>query len=330
MLPILEEWCTFLILFLIFLFLIFVILFLFLVGWRHLVHPYSREAVLPRFFPSPNCGGTATMATMDPKLLFLTKTKPFSGGPGQDWQQWVTRFEAQASQLKEDERLNCLLTLLEGTALDVFASLPATIKVSYKDAKEALAARFASSIDKLHAQAELARAVQEPGEAVDDFADRIRRLGRFAYPDTPEDDKTIDCNLTGRFLCGLRDEWLQGKLCSKDPDTLQGAIELARTLYRQREAIRAMRHSSGDASCAAATLPAPREAEIRERVEGLERRLDTLFDPTCAIASQRVSGPGAAQLSIPPSHSGGFDLFSPPKSIDIHFLNRRNQACYMM
>lgn len=176
---------------------------------------------------------------MDVKLLLVNKIPPFSGAPGQSWEQWITRFETQATGVNDDDRLHCLLMLLSGAALDLFANQ--SVKIDYDGAKKSLSSRFGTAIGHIQAQAELVRASQEPGESVDDFADRLRRWGRLAYPATASGDTTVEITLVGRFLAGLASGWLQEKLCQASPKNLKGAVEEARRLQCQQQAIESLR-----------------------------------------------------------------------------------------
>ena len=68
---------------------------------------------------------------MDPKLIFMSKAKPFTGANGQEWRRWLTRFEAQTVDWSAAERLQCLPALLEDGALDLYAALSAATQADY-------------------------------------------------------------------------------------------------------------------------------------------------------------------------------------------------------
>ena len=187
---------------------------------------------------------------MDPKLIILTRSKPFTGA--QSWNQWISRFEAQTASFSDSDRLQCLVTLLEDKALDSYVSQSDTVKSSYSSVKSTLGARYGSDVGLLQAQAELAGAIQEPGESVVDFADRIRILGRTAYPNAEESDMSVQANLMSRFLCGLHDEQLQGQLCGEDSHTLQGVVDKACVLHKRRAALCAMRQATAGVRSVAA------------------------------------------------------------------------------
>lgn len=204
---------------------------------------------------------------MDTKLLILTKTKPFTGTHGQNWNQWISRFEVQTATFSDADRIQCLSALLEEKALDSYASLPEKDKASYARIKESLAARYGTDVGILQAQAELAGAMQGPGESVADFADRIRLLGRAAYPKVGDGDVSVQSNLTSRFLCGLHDERLQDQLCGEDLRTLQAAVDKASALHKRRATLGAMRQAAAGMRSAAAVAPVSVDCAAVSRVQ---------------------------------------------------------------
>ena len=202
-------------------------------------------------------------------MLILSKGKPFSGAQGQNWNQWVNRFEAQTASFSDADRIQCLVALLEEKALDSYASFPDKVKTSYSGTRAALAARYGSDIGILQAQAELAGIMQGPGESVVDFADRIRLLGRAAYPHADENDVSVQMNLASRFLCGLRDEQLQARLCGEDLHTLQAVADKACALHKRQATVSAMRQATaGVRSVAAAAQLADGHAAVGQSPGG--------------------------------------------------------------
>ena len=217
---------------------------------------------------------------MDPKLIFMSKAKPFTGANGQEWRRWLTRFEAQTVTWSAAERLQCLPALLEDGALDLYASLTAAAQADYVQVVEALSERYGSEVGPLQAQAELARAMQTPGETVADFADRIRKLGRAAYPEEGMGDAPVEFHLTSRFLCGLRNEQLQSKLCSKNVKTLAAAITAARELQTRHEAMLAVRQSAAAAAPASNSQEAAVAGPVTARPGGREAMSNAGDSPT--------------------------------------------------
>ena len=107
--------------------------------------------------------------------------------------------------------------------------------------KAALTEHFGKKTDTLQAHAELGRAMQQPGESVESFASSVRRIGKLAYPGVAGGDKTVEESITSRFICGLRDEWVQRKLYRRAPTTLKEAVKVFKELRSQQEAVQAVR-----------------------------------------------------------------------------------------
>ena len=167
--------------------------------------------------------------------------------------------------------------------------------MEYITVKAALNDHFGKKVDTLQAHAELGRATQNPGESIESFAGRVRKLGRLAYPGMTDDDKAVEGSITSRFICGLRDEWAQGKLCGRAPSTLSDAVQIVKELRSRQEAIQAVRaaQQSTVTSVAVATGPSSdREAataagsggdtrDLDQRISNMEHTMRAL------VASQR-------------------------------------------
>ena len=260
---------------------------------------------------------TPIFDSMDPRYLLLQKVQPFSGTPGQIWEQWIARFETQASILKDDDRLHCLLMLLEGGALDTLTNQ--VVELDYAGAKNALSARFGTTVTQLQAHAELARACQEPGETVDSFSERLRSLGRLAYPSVAMGDASVDLTLNSRFLGGIRDAWLQEKLCQISPKSLANAVMEPKKLVSQQETIRAVcRPHPGQASVMPAVTNAPSAVGPEEdRLAALEMRMDDIQRNL-----QRVAD------SLPSSNRAVSDGPSTNHTIDTARIRSGRRRCY--
>lgn len=233
---------------------------------------------------------------MDRTFFISSRAVPFSGAAGQNWDQWITRLEIQTAGLKDGERVDCLLSLLEGGALDTLSCLDLSKRNTYDDIKSTLSARFGANVGRLQAHAELTQCRQEPGEALDDFANRLRSLGRIAYPPTPVagplqaavssgDDAAAEVALTGYFLAGLRDEWLQTKLCEKSPVSLHEVLKLSKTLLGRKATIEAVRRTTDSVATAlpavgvpsAGNVPADRLGMLEQQLEQVQRDLQKLI-----------------------------------------------------
>ena len=256
---------------------------------------------------------------MDRKFFISSRAVPFSGTAGQNWDQWITRLEIQTAGLKDGERVDCLLSLLEGGALDALSSLDLSKKNTYDDITSTLAARFGANVSRLQAHAELTQCRQEPGEALDDFASRLRNLGRLAYPPAPAAvpsqvaappvyDGAAEAALTGYFLAGLRDGWLQTKLCEKSPDSLHEALKLSKTLLGRKATIEAVRRTTDSGATAlpaigippAVKAPADRVGVLEQQLERVQRDLQRLLTSAPPANPGGTAGYGNLRQRRPP------------------------------
>ena len=190
--------------------------------------------------------------------ILVSRTPKFAGTEQEDWDKWLSRFEGLTFSYKDEERLRCLVSLLEGGALD--AALPSLKQnKNYAAVKADLSSRFGRLPNSLQAQAEFGRAVQAPGESAEYFADRLRRLAQLAHPTVGDDNVLMESSLCSRFICGLRDQWLQTKLCNRGPATLVKAVQMVRDLRSRQEAVQAVRRSvsENEDRAASATVSVP-------------------------------------------------------------------------
>ncbi|KAF0309055.1 putative methylmalonate-semialdehyde dehydrogenase [acylating], mitochondrial [Amphibalanus amphitrite] len=242
---------------------------------------------------------------MDHHILLMSHFEHFSGTGSQNWQQWVRRFEAKTSALPAADRLPCLISVLQGGALDFLASLPEQIRGDYQTTKNALAERYSQLQNPLQAQVELARACQQPGETASDFADRLRQLGRLAHPRVAPDDPTLDASLRGLFICGLRDAGLKSVLCNKSPDSMDAAVRIAREFKSQQTALVAMQQFGTAAGAHEAMTPQVMVASsggsgVNQAValQSLERRMDDIqqaLQQLCTDGPKRQNTGGLAE-----------------------------------
>ena len=182
---------------------------------------------------------------MDPALFLFTRSTPFSGAEGEQWDAWITRFEARTAQLTETEKLNILLGLLEGKALDVCAALSSDDQKTYSTVKDALEKRFSTQIDKLQAFSAFSQATRQPGENVQAFGERLRKLAQWTYQDQAETNEQVIQTVVNRFICGLQDTWLQRKLFVTRPKDLEAAVAAVEELHRQQDVVSSLTPGSG-------------------------------------------------------------------------------------
>ena len=245
--------------------------------------------------------------------ILLSRTAKFSGADADNWDTWISRFEGLTRDHKDGDRVKRLIALLDGAALDSALVCLGDVKAedgkdkdSYLLVRGVLAARFGKPVSQLQARAELGRAAQAPGESTENFADRILKLGRLACPEATCDDKIWSSNLTSRFICGLRDEWLQAKLCNRDPQTLQEALLIARDLRSRQEALQAVKSANpaGQAISAAAVPMNPGQNDdpgahgtMDSQLAHLEQQV---YDLRSTLQALAVSGTHPSALNSGP------------------------------
>ena len=183
---------------------------------------------------------------MDLSTIFLSRASKFSGESGEVWQKWFRRFEAQTASMKAGDRLAAMVGLLDGVALDTFASLTEESRKDYGRVVEALKSRFGRQISTLQAHAELNRVCQSPSESVEDFSARIRELSGLAQPALPSEHSAMEGFQCGRFICGLRDTQLQERLISQNVSTLTDAVRVSKEFEETRKTIKAVRNHEID------------------------------------------------------------------------------------
>ncbi|KAF0304251.1 hypothetical protein FJT64_023889 [Amphibalanus amphitrite] len=209
---------------------------------------------------------------MEREFLLLTNFENFTGENKQAWGQWYRRFRAKTVAFSEEKRLQSLLSLLQGSALDYFASLSDDIQGNLQQTVAALEARFGTAKNAMQAHAELANIRQQPGEATRDFADRVRQVGREAYPGAGAGDLSVEANIVSRFISGLREEQLRVRVLTKDPASLIEAVEIADKFQKQQDALRAMRPPNEGEALAVQDRDAPGTT----RLDALERGMEEL------------------------------------------------------
>lgn len=234
---------------------------------------------------------------MDPKLLLYTRGSPFTGTDGEDWDTWIGRFEARTAQLTESDKLHVLVSLLEGRALDICASLSEEKQQNYSTVKSILGNAFSSKVDELQAFAAFSQASRQPNESVQSFGDRLKKLARWVYHNQTDTNEQVIQTVVNRFICGLQDSWLQRKLFVDKPKTVDEAISKVAELHRQQEVIASLTPASGSAealqACPASSLGA------RNGVPAAWRQNSTHAEDTrtaAATGSASTPGPNPAEI----------------------------------
>lgn len=163
------------------------------------------------------------------------KISPFTGK--EDWQVWISRFEAIGMRYgwDYDTRIDQLLPRLEGQAAQfVFTQLPQDVMHNYNLLIGELNSRFRVIETAKSFASKFAHRYQRQGESVEEYAANLRELYDRAH--ARRDKKTRDEDLVRRFLDGLRDEEARFEIeFHKDPSTLDEAVYYAVTFSEVRK-----------------------------------------------------------------------------------------------
>ena len=153
------------------------------------------------------------------------RVTPFLGTETEDWNSWITRLETRSSQLPNSDKLQVLLGLLDGKALDVCSKLPPEEQKEYDKVKAALDNRFGAKVDTLQAFAAFFQATKQPDEDVETFGERLGKIAYWAYRDQMETNDQIIQTIVNRFIRGLQDPGLQqvGVHCTQPKLSRPGA-----------------------------------------------------------------------------------------------------------
>ena len=234
--------------------------------------------------------------------VLLSRLEIFSGEGKYELQAWLGRFELLTGKCAKDEKARFLLGLLGGKAFEYCSVLPEQVRKDYGQLKQSLLDRFGRRVNALHAYSEFTRASREPGETVQDFAERVRKLALQAYPDPT----VAEANCLQQFICGLNDPSLQSKLLVKDVQSLKAAVSHSHDIQRQHEALEAMGAcSSGRAAAPVRSQPsdvdrlpvAPATETMSAAVVANDDRLDQIrrqLESIQASLSQGATAPAHA------------------------------------
>ena len=212
--------------------------------------------------------------------ILASRTPPCAGIETDDWERWISGYESLTVGHGDDERVQRLLPLLDGVAHDHVHSLY-KVNSSYSEIKSGLEVR--------------------PGKAAESLADRIKELGRAAFPHstgpsgegkgcegTDAESAFVMKTLTSRFICGLRDEWLQTKLCHRNPESLSEAVAVIQELHKRQEVVQAVRAANPSTHTGTGHLPLGLQRQLfmqRYQVGGGSQQ-----DVRIALLQQDVTG----------------------------------------
>ena len=226
----------------------------------------------------------------------ISNTTKFFGRPDENWEQWLSRFEARFRDLDTGDRNKALVEVLEGAALDTYAKLDDDVIGDYKKVKAALQKKFGRTVHSREAHAELRSIRQRPGETEEAFGDRIEGLLKIASSDLTK--KQRQSQALHHFLCGISDPDLQETLHNRDDIvSLQQAIEISQKCKEKATVLKAMRSSSnGEMAMTARQSCVPistgeKSKSLGEKLDEIRGEIDSLKGQLHQVTSGRQGTP---------------------------------------
>ena len=192
---------------------------------------------LPGAEPSQSLKGGTNTHFRPPKLFAISN----------DFELWLKRFESyvRCVGLPNEAKGDALLMSLDERAFRTADQLGLDPETqSYSTIRDKLLQRFASRSSEPELRFELSQRRQQPEESLEDFAgvlvDLAARGHRNLGP-TLQDSLARD-----RFIAGISSEYIQDRLLTDAPETLDEALQLARRLEMAKLARERMRKGSKD------------------------------------------------------------------------------------
>lgn len=169
-----------------------------------------------------------------PDAVMFAPPPPFRGAPGDDFNDWIKRFNRWALCCHHNKLRKCeiLPVLLEGRAAHVYDAVPAIIRANFDALTDLLSERLQPPQLSDLKSVELHTREQRPGEPITDYARDIQTLTRQAYPKI---DATAQDQIMKRiFLNGLLPAFRTFAMLS-DPASFDKAVTAARRQEAQQQ-----------------------------------------------------------------------------------------------
>ena len=233
------------------------------------------------------------------KELLATLPKNLTYDGKGNWKAFKLQFTRYASTCgwTEEDSLNCLCWSLKGKALDYYAVISdGSEQLTYKDLLQRLEHRFGEQEVPATAQARFQQANQNPGESLEDWADRVLTLSGRAYKGLPETFTTEQA--VNKFCQGMADKDAGHHVCMQNPANVQSAIQLVLKYQQVHSAMYGKPRGSGrkqawDDSYHAVNQiksepsDASTPADFRQALQDLEKRLQRSILETVQDSGRR-------------------------------------------
>ena len=265
-------------------------------NFRSLFSPNFRVSEAPMAMSTPTLRPNAPNNRLidGPGMRMIENLPNFSGGPGQRFDDWISKFEriCTFTDWTAGDMAQILVTKMTDLAYDVIQDVLEQDVRTYSDLKDKLIERFHGNETTEYYQEKFDKCVRKTGETIPNFAFRLKKLFKRAFPvEEPVSDdvqKQNDALLRRQFLKGL-DPSLRAKVRYKTLETFQELVTETniQDIRKQQEDEEKDRHQFINAVTPNANIQ-------------VEQLLTLLKNQSISAVPSKQSGERPAQKTLPP------------------------------
>ena len=229
------------------------------------------------------------------RISSLTKhVRPFHGEGTAKFYQWLTDMD-QLSNTVDSDRMCVLATLTLGGPAGLFVARLTKTHVSWTELREKLRKRYGETEDSRISKEKIRHIKQNKGEAVHNFAERLRAAAADMFSDIDSPD--AQDVLTDTFQRGLRDDRLARTLIRKNCKTLDELEHEAEQETRTDKIFSLYRRDEEPMDVD--IVKKDEVEELRKKVTDLEKKLEQRNTTQNRGQTQRQNRPRATTTRPP-------------------------------
>ena len=168
---------------------------------------------------------------------YVRKPDSYTGEVLDEFTDWLAKFNviAKANNWDDPKKLTILPTCLTQYAFQVYEGLGDPDKASYEVLTKALAKKFGAGENSMVWRLQLRSLKRSPGESLDAFVFRLRKLANKAYPDFRYEEK--ESIIKEQFILGQEKDVQFHLLKLEDVKTLPEVIETSKKFEAAAEIV---------------------------------------------------------------------------------------------
>ena len=239
-----------------------------------------------------------------------------------NWFAFKHKFMLYANKLgwTTDDCYNCLCWSLTGKAADFYAVLlEQKLQLNFRQLLSKLESRFGTRELPATAQGRFQQATRDPKETLEDWADRVMALATRAFQDLPE--HFLNDQVVNRFCQGLVDKQAGHQVCSRNPKSVEEALNAVRWYQHVQQAMYGDSHRESQVpeyepitvynvsgrttrGVAEAASTSPQGDTLQEDVSYIKKQFERMANNSIAVrsvsesANKRSVGDGSKSDSI--------------------------------